>query len=123
VVGGIACGLGDGGQLLLEGHCPRMLTELEWMVSLKYLPQWQRNGETMIRVLASYDLVTPPGLHTEFRKELELRSWSFVAPAKPVTGWKVIKPSSNLPNTTCWIDYKTDDARSSWQPTPPRAPS
>lgn len=47
-----------------------------------------------ITVVISYDLVTPPGLHAEFKKEMENRQWKFSYNGKP------------LPNTTCYATFK-----------------
>jgi hypothetical protein len=50
-----------------------------------------------ILVIASYDLVTPPGAHAAFKTALQIEKWNFS------------NGSAAMPNTTCWALYKPGD--------------
>lgn len=50
-------------------------------------------------VVFTYDLKTPPGNHTAFRKAMEALDWKFELDGKA------------LPNTTAWKEFDSDDCK------------
>ena len=53
-----------------------------------------------ILVIATYDLVTPPGAHAAFKTALQKEKWNFS------------NGNMAMPNTTCWARYKDGDVSS-----------
>lgn len=56
-----------------------------------------------ITVVISYDLVTPPGMHSDFIKEMKSSNWSFNY------GTHI------LPNTTCYGTYPNSNSATAVQ--------